>query len=314
MKKNHKFKVIIATFAMAVGLGSCSDDDPMPENNSKTIVQLVSEDPDFSLLRTAVVRAGLVETLSASGDFTVFAPTNAAFIAAGFTTDASINAVEVNTLKSILMYHVLGSRVMSNSIPTATNTAVETSTELSVYVTKSNTGVSVNGAKVIQADVMAQNGVIHAIDKVMLPPMGNIVEVAQDNANFSLLVAAVLRASEGSVNVAQVLQGAGPMTVFAPTNQAFINAGFANEAAIMAALPATLTSILTTHVIPSRIYSTMLTEGYTLETVAENNLTFSLQSGATVKGPGNSSASNITSTDMTVDNGVIHVIDQVLLP
>ncbi len=138
---------------------------------------------------------------------------------------------------------------------------MKTSADINVYITKNATGVFVNGASVTQADVAASNGVIHVINTVLMPPMGNIVEVAQANPNFSLLVAAVLRASQGSTNVAQVLAGAGPLTVFAPTNQAFINAGFANAAAIQAADPEVLKNILTYHVIAARVFSSDLTEG-----------------------------------------------------
>lgn len=299
---------------MAVALSSCSKDDEVMPKTDQTIVEIVSENNNFSMLRAAVVRAGLAATLNGSGPFTVFAPTNDAFKAAGFATEASINEVPVETLQSILLYHVLASQVNASAIPTGVNTEVETAGEEDIFITKGEAGVSVNGARVTQADVMARNGVIHVIDRVLMPPMGDIVETLAGNSQFSLLVAAVLRASEGGTNVRAVLEGDGPFTVFAPTNQAFINAGFASEQAIRAASPAALTSILTYHVVQSHVFSSALRNGLSVDALMGGPLTFTVGGGAAIKGTSNTTASNITTADMVTDNGVIHVIDQVLLP
>lgn len=307
-------KKAAATFMMAatVLFSSCSKDDPKPAD--KSIAALVTANADFSLLRTALIEAGLVDVLSASGTYTVFAPNNAAFIAAGLDTEAKIKAVPVTTLKGILTYHVLGQRVASAEIATANNTAVKTLNEQNVFITKNGSGVFVNGASVIQADLNASNGVVHVINSVLMPATGNIVETAQANPNFSYLVAAVLRASQGSTNVAAALSGAGPLTVFAPTNQAFINAGFPTIASIQAANPATLTSILTYHVVSGRVLSSDLTEGAKPATLNGGTLTISLNGGAKVKGNTNATASVISPANLITTNGVIHVVDQVLLP
>ncbi|MBG6236958.1 putative surface protein with fasciclin (FAS1) repeats [Pedobacter sp. CAN_A7] len=305
--------------AMLIGLvavvlfSSCKkDDDEMPANES--ITDIVVANNNFSLLKAALTKADLVNVLDGKGTFTVFAPNNEAFVAAGLDTEAKINAVPVETLKKILLYHVLGQQVTSSAIATASNTPVETLANGNVFVTKNTSGVFVNGANVIQADIMASNGVIHVINTVLMPPTGNIVEAAQANPNFTFLVEAVLRASQGSTNLAQVLSGAGPFTVFAPTNQAFMNAGFANVEAIRAADPAVLTSILTYHVVAARVFSSDLTEGAQPATVNGGSVTITLNGGAKVKGNTNTTASVISSANMLTTNGVIHVIDQVLLP
>lgn len=300
---------------MAVPFTSCKDDnDGMSPENEKSIVEIVVDSEDFSMLEAAVVRAGLVETLSGNGPFTVFAPNNDAFKAAGFADEAAVTAAPAETLKSILLYHVLGSKVVASSIATSNNTAIETVGGDDIFVTKSDAGVYVNGSMVTQADVMAKNGVIHVINNVLMPPMGDVVETLADNDEFSLLVAAVVRASQGSVNVKAALESEGPLTVFAPTNQAFINAGFANVDAIQAADPATLTSILTYHVVEGQVFSSGLSNGMSAVTLNGGDVTFNLNGGAAVKGASNPSASKITGADMVVDNGIIHVIDQVLLP
>lgn len=309
--KFSKIALVVALTGFAL-FSSCKKDNDEPQNLS--IADIVAADDNFSLLETALNHAQLTGTLKGEGNFTVFAPNNAAFAAAGLDTDAKITAMSAETLKQILLYHVLPNRTPASSIPTATNTAVATSANANVFVTKNSNGVFVNGATVLNADVNARNGVIHIINAVLMPATGNIVQAAQANANFSFLVAAVLRASQGSTNVAQVLAGTGPYTVFAPTNQAFINAGFATVAAIQTADPAVLTRILTYHVIAGRVLSSDLTQGATPATLQGGTVTITLTGGAKVKGAGNTTASNITATNVITTNGVIHAIDQVLLP
>ncbi|MGE6219235.1 fasciclin domain-containing protein [Nubsella zeaxanthinifaciens] len=311
---NFKFSKLALMVALvgSAFFSSCKKDNDVQENLS--IADIVAADDNFSLLETALNHAQLTGTLKGEGNFTVFAPNNAAFAAAGLDTDAKITAMSAETLKQILLYHVLPNRTPASAIPTASNTAVATSANANVFVTKNANGVFVNGATVLTADVNAKNGVVHIINRVLMPASGNIVQAAQANANFSFLVAAITRASQGSTNVAQVLSGTGPFTVFAPTNQAFINAGFTTIASIQAASPATLTNILTYHVIAGRVLSSDLTEGAMPTTVQGGKVTISLTGGAKVKGLGNTTSSNITTTNVITTNGVIHAIDQVLLP
>ncbi|HCL07082.1 MAG TPA: beta-Ig-H3/fasciclin [Chitinophagaceae bacterium] len=303
-------KVLMLASMLLFMLVSCKKDEAVP---AKTIAALVTENANLSLLRVAVVRAGLVETLSGQGTFTVFAPDNTAFTAAGLGTEAAINAVPEATLRQILLYHVLAQEYTSGSIPSAT-TELNTAADARVYVTKNSNGVFVNGAAVTAADIDAQNGVVHVVNKVLMPPPGNLVQLAQANTNLSFLVAAVVRASQGTTNVAAVLSGAGPFTVFAPTNTAFQNAGFPTIESIQQADPNTLASILTYHVIAARVFSSDLTEGARPATLNGANVTITLTGGAKVKGNSNNTASNITSTNIIASNGVVHVIDAVLLP
>lgn len=293
-------------------LVSCSDDEIIVEENS-SIVDVVVGSANFSTLESAVIKANLSSVLNGNGPFTVFAPDNEAFNASGVTSSV-IQDLSSDQLKEILLYHTLSSKVNSASIQTGSNIAVETANGDDVYITKNSNGVFVNGWKVKQADIMASNGVIHSLERVLMPAAGNLVEVAQANANLSYLVAAVLRASQGTTNVAQVLTSAGPFTVFAPTNQAFINAGFPTIAAIEAADPNTLASILTYHVLSARAFSSDLTNGQSLTTVNGGTLSVALGTTATIKGKANTTASTITSVNIMASNGVVHLIDQVLLP
>ena len=282
--------------------------------STQTIGYQVSGSANFTLLKAAAFKAGLVQTLESPGPFTVFAPTDDAFKASGIDA-TTINTLSADNLKTILLYHTITSKIASSSVPAGPNAKVITASGDSVFVTNNMNGVFVNGIKVTKADLPASNGVIHTIAKVLLPASGNIVHVPSADTTLSYLVAAVVRASQGSTNVASLLSSGGIFTVLAPTNNAFRKAGFATVAAINAADPNTLTTILTYHVIAGRVFSSDLTNGGTPATLNGGKLTITLSgSGAAVQGSANASASNITATNTMATNGVVHVIDQVLLP
>jgi uncharacterized surface protein with fasciclin (FAS1) repeats len=287
--------------------------DPVP-TSSKTITQIVVDDDNFSTLEAAVLKAKLETTLAGVGPFTVFAPDNTAFAASGITSQVLATLTDIQ-VKNILLYHTLAANVPAANVPAGPNAKVITASGDSVFLTKNTAGVFVNGIKVKQADIFASNGVIHAIEKVLIPPAGNLVVTAQANPDFSYLVAAILKASTGKTNVAGLLSGSGIYTVFAPTNKAFIGAGFPTIASIQAADPDVLTSILTYHVIAARVFSSDLTNNAQPTTLNGGKVTIKLTSGAQVLGVGNgTNASNITATNIMASNGVIHVIDRVLLP
>lgn len=313
--------LLVTASVTTLGITGCKKDDddkPVQRNITETVVN----DPQLTLLEAAVVKAGLANTLATTANLTVFAPDDAAFKmvdlngdgTADLDTEAKINALNaegVALLKAVLQYHVLGMKVMAADVPAGPNAPLTTLSGQQAFATRNTAGVFINGVKVKKADIGATNGVIHIVEKVLMPPAGNIVQTAVANPNFTFLVAAVQRAGTDVVNA---LSAAGPLTVFAPTNQAFINAGFANIAAIQAADPATLKPILLNHVVAARVFSSDLTEGAQPTTAGGGKLTITLSGGAKVKGNGNTTASNIVATNIVTTNGVIHVIDQVLLP
>lgn len=247
---------------------------------------------------------------------TVFAPNDAAFQASGFANAAAVTALPVATIKSVLQYHVLGSKITASQIPVAANTAVPTLEGINVFVSKptASSGVSVNNAKVVTADVQAANGVIHIIDRVMMPPSQNLLQVAQGNPAFTYLVAAATRAATSNpVVVAALTSTTEAYTVFAPTNDAFIAAGFPTIAAIQAANPATLAAVILYHVVPGRAFSPILTNG-NVKTAGGGDVTVDVSNGVTVKGKTNTQASKVVTANILATNGVVHVIDRVLLP
>jgi uncharacterized surface protein with fasciclin (FAS1) repeats len=322
--QRYRNSFLLSLSLAAVAFTGCDDDDD-DTPAAQDVVAVVVNSANHTLLEAAVKKANLVNVLQTTQNITVFAPDDDAFKKVDLNmdgtpdldTEAKINALDANgvaLLTEVLTYHVLGARVPSGSVPAGPNAAVETLNEESVYATRNNNGVFINGIRVKQADINATNGVIHVTESVLMPPAGNLVEVASANPNFSYLVAAVLRADESGTSVSGALSGAGPLTVFAPTNQAFMDAGFATIEAINAADPETLRDIILYHAIPARVFSSDLTEGATPETAGGGTVTITLQGGAKVKGAGNETASNIVATNVLATNGVVHVIDRVLLP
>jgi uncharacterized surface protein with fasciclin (FAS1) repeats len=299
----------------------------------QNIVQIASSLPFFKSLVAAVVKTGLAPTLSSSSlNATVFAPTDAAFaqLPAPFNNETNIAAItstaQIDALRKILLYHVLGTEVKSNQIAAGRSSAVTlkpagSANDNTVYISNQYGLIALNGsAFVLLRNVDASNGVIHVINSVLQFPTQNIAQIAIGNPSFSSLVAALVK-----TNLAGVFTGSGDFTVFAPTNAAFaqLPAPFNNAANISAITnPAqinALSNILRYHVIGSRYFTIDLGIFDRLTTLANspnNKITtlFGINTGL-VKGDGNSFFySFINPGNILATNGVVQVIDRVLLP
>lgn len=317
MKTSIKNLMMVAAIGGFIFTGtSCKKDDPAPTPDN-TITGKVVADANFSTLEAAVLKAKLETTLQGAGPFTVFAPDNAAFTASGIT---SLDGLTEAQLKKILLYHTLAAKVMAADVPAGPNAKVTTANTPgdSIFVTKNASGVYVNGIKVKTADVAADNGVIHVLEKVLLPPSGNIVATAQANLGgdngLDSLVKAIVRADAAAPGLITLINS-NVLTVFAPTNKAFRDLLGALTLSNIDAIPiATLQAVLTYHVKAGRAFSSDLANG-NLAMFAGGNTTIAVSAaGATIKGASNPSASNIIATNIMATNGAVHVIDRVLLP
>jgi transforming growth factor-beta-induced protein len=306
--KNFRFinrLMLVASMTLVLGFSSCSKDDGSDNMvQPKNIVDIASADPNFSTLVAALSRADLVSALKADGPFTVFAPTNAAFT--GLLADlgySSLDDLSAETLKPILLYHVLGVKVLSKDLTDGyvnTLSSGPDQTKISLQVDKQN--IRLNGStSITAADIMASNGVIHVIDKVLLPP--TVVGLAIDNPAFSILVEAVIKA-----DLAGTLSGTGPFTVFAPTNAAF-QALFTDlgVSGIADLTKEQLTPILLYHVVSGNVVSGQLATGDV--GTLNGNLSVNVGSSVTLNGTTHVVIANVQGT-----NGVVHAIDKVLLP
>lgn len=316
MNKTTNSILLFALMGLAISTSSCKKDNDTPAATN-TITDVVVGNTNFSVLKEAVVKANLSTTLSGTGPFTVFAPDNTAFANAGITS-ATVAALSATQLSDLLLYHTIGSKILAAGVPAGPNAKVVTAGGDSVFVTKNAAGVFVNGIKVATADVAADNGVIHVLSKALNKPSGNIVATAQAaGSGLDSLVKAIVRANNaagGDPNLINTLSTA-TITVFAPTNAAFTQLLGALSLTDINQIPvATLLAVLRYHVVAGRAFSSDLANG-PLTMLAGGNTTISLTTGATIKGNGNgTNASNITATNIMARNGVVHVIDRVLLP
>ena len=319
--KQKKFFIKSATLMVTGALiffTSCNKDDDVPASTN-TITDIVVAGSNFTTLESAVLKANLQVTLSGAGPFTVFAPDDAAFTASGITT-ATLNSLTTAQVQNILLYHTIGSKIAAADVPAGPNAKVITASGDSVFVTKNSTGVYVNGIKVNAADVAADNGVIHTIGKVLIPAAGNIVETASASGLDSL-VKAVTRATTapgGDPSLAATL-GSAKLTVFAPTNTAFTQLLAALSLAKIDDIPvATLLAVLRYHVVGGRAFSPDLSNGNLAMLAGGNtviNLTNGTSGGPTITGNGNgANKSNIIATNIVCRNGVVHLVDRVLIP
>jgi len=261
--------------------------------------------PEFSVLVEALTKAKLATTLSGVGPFTVFAPTDAAFTAA--LTALKITKAQLlasSDLADILKYHVL-----SGKVPSSAAKASQTPTTLNglkVMVTKTGGVVKFATASVTSADLACDNGIIHAIDAVVLPPTLNIVETAvAASPEFSVLVEAVTKAK-----LVTTLSGVGPFTVFAPTNAAFTAALTALNITKTELLARTdLADILKYHVLSGKILSKDLKASQTPATVQGKTVAIAKDGAKVAFGD-----AEVTAADLACSNGVIHTINKVVLP
>jgi transforming growth factor-beta-induced protein len=287
------------------GLVHIVDQVLLPPSLNTVVGQILTRE-EFSTLAAALVKTDLTTPLS-MGTYTIFAPNDEAF--ATLLEDMgveSLDEVSDAALANILTYHVLGAEVLS----TAINAGLAQTLNGAYVDIDTDMGVMVDMATVIEPDITADNGVVHEIDAVLMPPMNNVVELAANTPSLSILAAAIEKAG-----LIEDLQGGGPYTVFAPDNAAF-DALFdlLNVSGLDELTPSQLRPILLYHVVEGRVISSELPNGF-VNTLNEgtainiNNAVFTIN----------------TETDQLVElgdatlnvqasNGVVHIVDTVLLP
>jgi uncharacterized surface protein with fasciclin (FAS1) repeats len=326
MQKTTSFRLAalgLAAIVLSAAVTGCKkkkEDPPAPN----TVVNVVANN-GFSTLATLVTNnAAVLSTLNGTGPFTVFAPTNAAFT--GITPPSNTT--------SLLQYHVIAGQQLTAAQVIALSNGnlikVTMANGDSTFVKASAAGVFVNGIQVTTPNLTGTNGIVHGIGRVLLPAAGNIVQTAQSitggPAAFDSLVKAVVRASTGGTgadDIFAVLSNTNALTVFAPTNQAFADL-FADPAfpyRNINAIPVPdLRIVLRHHVVGARAFSNDLANGNLGMANGTNAVVAGVgTSSITIDGTGavvgyNSAPAGITATNIMARNGVVHVINKVLIP
>jgi uncharacterized surface protein with fasciclin (FAS1) repeats len=288
--------VIITDIETANGIIHVIDAVILPE--SRSIAEIAVEDGSFETLVAALDAAGLVETLSGEGEFTVFAPTDDAFAALPEGTVEALLA-DIPALTDILLFHVADGKLMASDvlsrsiIPTLQGQFLDVDAE----------NLTINGAGIAVTDIEASNGVIHVIDAVVLPESRSIAEIAVEDGRFTTLVAAL-----DAAGLVETLSGEGSFTVFAPTDDAFAALPDGTVEGLLADVDA-LTNVLLYHVVDGKVMSIDVVALTQAEALQGDSLAVAFD-GESVK----INDSTVIIPDIEASNGVIHVIDAVLLP
>ncbi len=304
-------QVIITDIVAANGVIHVIDSALLPpsgeaQESSGSIVDIAVADGRFTTLVTALQKAELAETLAGEGPFTVFAPTDDAF---GKLPEGTVPALleDIPALTDILLYHVVSGVVLAEDVVQLES--AETLLGESVAIRVEDGMVYINDAQVIITDIVADNGVIHVIDSVLLPAegeaesAGTIVDIAVADDRFETLVTALVKAE-----LVETLSGEGPFTVFAPTDDAFEALPDGTLDALLADIPA-LTDVLLYHVVSGAVLAEDVVKLTEAETVLGQNVSIRVEDGKVFIND-----SEVIITDIIAENGVIHVIDAVLIP
>lgn len=278
----------------------------------------------FTTLVAAVQAAELVETLKGEGPFTVFAPSDEAFAKIDKATLDALLADPQGQLTQILLYHVLPGKVMAAAVTDGLE--AETAQGDKVKFSVKDGKVMINDATIVSTDIEAANGVIHVIDTVIMPTVADseamtetaaaddlkdIVDTAVAAGNFTTLVAAVQAAE-----LVDTLKGAGPFTVFAPSDEAFAALPEGTVAGLLEDPKGALTDILLYHVVSGQVMAAdvLSMNGQEVETVGGGKLTIMVEGDQVMLHDGAGNMIQVVSTDIATSNGVIHVIEGVLMP
>ena len=272
------------------------------ESKQKDIVDTAVAAGTFGTLVAAVEAADLVHTLKGPGPFTVLAPTDKAFerLPEG-TLESLLKPENKDQLTAILTYHVVPGRVMARQVYGLQNAATVNGQRLNIA--REDGKFSIGDSRIVATDIECTNGVIHVIDKVLLPELERIPAVAEKAGQFTTLLAAVAAAG-----LSDVLNDEGPFTVFAPTDDAFAKLPEGTVEGLLSDVP-TLKNILLYHVVPGKVMAADVMNLDSAKTVQGQEVAISAESGNVKVG-----GANVTATDVECSNGVIHVIDAVLLP
>ena len=270
----------------------------------KTIVETAVENGSFSTLASLLGSAELVDALSGEGPFTVFAPTDDAFAKLPKETVEMVTKPENKALlQEILKYHVVAGSVDAAAAMKLTSATTLNGQRAGISIEEG--AVMIGGAKVTVTDITCSNGVIHVIDTVMMPETRNVVEVAAEAKTFSTLIAAAKAAG-----LVEALTAGGPITVFAPTDEAFAALPEGTVAELLKPENKDrLAAVLKYHVVAGRVFADQAAKLTTAPTLNGKELAIAITERSAKVGE-----ANITATDIQAANGVIHVIDAVMIP
>lgn len=302
-------KSLMLVFALLTVFSvGCTDQIENSAAPNPNLAQLISQHPDYTTLNAALIRTNLLDDLT-TGNYTIFAPDNQAFIVAGIT---DINAVPLTKLDSMMKYTLVSQVINSGALP-ASDT-IKSVLGRNIYASKNTNGRFVNGMTIRLADITASNGIAHTITNVLMPPSQTISAIVAADTTYSFYVAAL-----ALTNLSASVANPGKLTAFVPTNAAFRAAGIVDVNAIPVA---TLTTIMQYHILTTNTFASDFTHNGTVVTLQGGTVTSTIGGVGTVGGAGiqvritssTQPGSLITTQNIVATNGVIQVINRLMLP
>ena len=287
-----------------------------PVNNSATVASLIKSATNLSIFEKALVKTGYDKKLAGAGPFTVFVPADAAFAMSGIDSNV-INNYNDSALLALVSYYVLDANYVTANFPLETNGKYITDGNDSIFITKDSSGIFINGNPLTVTDVVTGNGTVQGISTVLFPPRYNCLQTIQSDSGFTFLTAALTLLDSTGATLPGMLSTGGPYTIFAASNNAFRSAGYSDISYINNVNQDSLLRLLQYQVITGRYFThdlvtlslvptLLIGDSLTIGSDAFNNIS--------VKGSNDSTASNLIRQNIMTVNGVIHSVDQLLLP
>ena len=277
-----------------------------------SITDQIATNSSFSILNAALIKAGMEVMLDTPGTFTFFAPNNAVMLASGFNLE-KIRQMPSDSLRKILSYHILNTRLFENDFKLGIYYNEITVGGDSAFATRNEQGLFVNGIKMLYTDFLQSNGLIHIPSKVFHYPQGDLLAVVAADTSLSLFNAALLKSAKGGTNLTNALVCGCKFTLFAPTNEAFKTAGYPNEAAIENADYKKIVALLSYHITKERLFSSDWLHDMKVQMI-NGRFAQIIQNGNEfmIKGAFNKLPIPIIKQNMMATYGLVHVIDTVL--
>ena len=290
----------------ALTIASCEKNNPINNPPPVNIADMIAGNPEFSMMESAIVRSGLETQIRNAPDITFFLADNAAFQNAGID-QTYLDNLSVDDLTALVLYHEVDHSINSSEFPLGDT--ITTVSNLHVFSNVNDNGIYINGIRIKTADIQATNGIVHMLEKALVPPTGSLYDFVLGNPDLSLMKAAIDKAG-----LASTLQNGGKLTLFAPTDAAFNAAGYMTVTDIINANQDTITRIVKDHIVPTEFFKADFIAGVILKNLQGNELVVSAIPPSISLTGSAQPVSTVTSFDLLSKNGVAQIVDNVILP
>ncbi len=311
---NRLILFLLIAGAFLSGLG-CNKKNPQSINyKTSTISYILANGTNTTLFESAIKQAGLDSTFNGAGPFTVFVPTDDAMNQAGINQSV-INSTSPSQSKDLVLYHTIaGAAMTSSSLIGTKELKVVMANGDSVFITGDSNAIWINGVPVIAVDLIAANGVLHALQGILIPPSKNLLQLINADTSLSFLSNAVQLATATPDSLTTDLVSGGPYTFFAPDNDAFRKLGYNSPQDLNTVNPDSLRLFITSNLVAQRLFSYDISDSSTLLTVNDSTLYFNLSGvAAQVQLKAHSNFSDIVSVNQMATNGVLFKVDEILV-